>query len=149
MKQNVKKWLAISGTVVGAVAVGAVAMYFLDPERGSYRRGYIRNKAWRSGKSFSDAMGNAVGNRLPQYWQRAKDAAAHAGHMIDDSSLTQKLRAEVARFADAANDIDVQVNNGYAYLRGAAPRKIAHKLAKRARSISGVLGVENHIALRA
>ena len=153
MKQNVKKWLMISGSVIGAVAAGAAVMYLFDPERGVERRASIRQRTWRAGKSLGRSINESIPRHLTEgnfsHLPWAQRFANGATDTINDSVLAQRLRSEVARFAHAANDVDVSVDNGRVYLRGSAPAKIAHKLAKRARAIGGVTGVENHLALRA
>ena len=146
---RVKKWLGYVGVAVGAIGAGATLMYFLDPERGAYRRANFRSRVTRQGRELS----NTVMATLPSQWQNGISRAAPFAHSLgeaaNDAQINQRLRFEVARYAGVGSDVDVAVNNGHVYLRGWAPPKVAHKLAKRAKSISGVRAVENHIAMRA
>lgn len=146
---RVKKWLGYAGVAVGAIGAGAALMYLLDPERGSHRRAQLRFKMTHTSRQ----LGNSVVANLPNNWQsRVKRALPSAHSLVDaanDAQINQRLKFEVARYARAGSDVDVAVNNGLVYLRGWAPPKVAHKLAKRAKSISGVRAVENHIAVRA
>ena len=142
---RVKKWLGYAGAAVGAIGAGAALMYFLDPERGAYRRANFRSKVTR--------QSHEIGNTVMSQWQngvsRALPLAHSLGEAANDAQINQRLKFEVARYAGVGSDVDVAVNNGHVYLRGWAPPKVAHKLAKRAKSISGVRAVENHIAMRA
>lgn len=142
---RVKKWLGYAGAAVGAIGAGAALMYFLDPERGAYRRTNFRSKVTRQSRE--------IGNTVMSQWQngvsRAMPFAHSLGEAANDAQINQRLKFEVARYAGVGSDVDVAVNNGHVYLRGWAPPKVAHKLAKRAKSISGVRAVENHIAMRA
>lgn len=146
---RVKKWFGYAGIAVGAIGTGAALMYFLDPERGAHRRSNFRYKMTHRGRQLS----NSVMANLPSKWQNGVSQAlpfAHSlGDAANDAQINQRLQFEVARYAGPGSDVDVAVNNGHVYLRGWAPPKVAHKLAKRAKSISGVRGVENHIAMRA
>lgn len=146
---RVKKWLGYAGVAVGAIGAGAALMYLLDPERGAHRRAHIRFKMARQGKQ----LGNSVMANLPSNWKNTvANALPSAYSLVDaanDAQINQRLQFEVARYARDGSDVDVAVNNGLVYLRGWAPPKVAHKLAKRAKSISGVRAVENHIAMRA
>lgn len=149
---RVKKWLGYAGVAVGAISAGAALMYLLDPERGSHRRAQLRFKMTRTSRQLG-SLGNNVLANVPNNWQSRVKRALPSAHTLadaaNDTQINQRLQFEVARYARDGSDVDVAVNNGLVYLRGWAPPKVAHKLAKRAKSINGVRAVENHIAVRA
>ena len=134
---NVKPWLLAAA----GVAVGVTAIYFLDPRYGGQRRAWAADRFRHSGhrlqhrasEMWSDVSAEAA--RLP--WRTRKMA---------DRVLEDKVRSQLGRLRNVADDIDVKVEQGRVYLRGWATPRAARKLIKQTR----VLGaeVQNQLALR-
>jgi hypothetical protein len=55
------------GQLITGVVVGAGAMYLLDPDRGSRRRGLLQEKSSELGRQLSDRF-PAVGAQDPERW---------------------------------------------------------------------------------
>ena len=56
--------------------LGAVAMYFLDPERGTYRRNVTRDRVAGTGRDAADDVARA-GRRIGAEVYGAKETVAH------------------------------------------------------------------------
>jgi osmotically-inducible protein OsmY len=98
--------------LVGA-AIGAAAMWFLDPERGGDRRtqalGYARQgkeQAAQAGESVSQAVGS-------------DEERAPAAERLNDPALQAKVESEIFRPEGAPKgEVSVNVEDGVVYLRG-------------------------------
>jgi osmotically-inducible protein OsmY len=127
-----------------AGALGAALAYFLDPASGRRRRHVARDKA---GKYFRQAGRQAQGAATQA--QGMKSKATHMSEVPkpqpDDVTLTRKVETEIFRDAEVPKgQINVNVEDGVVYLRGELPeRDLIADLEKQARSVQGVLGVEN------
>jgi len=87
----------------------------------------------------------------PKVEARARDAATTAGKLVDDSAITAQIAARLARDPDlSALKIDVDTKDGVVVLRGPAPTDAARQRAgEMARSIGGVLSVDNQLIVKA
>jgi hypothetical protein len=128
---------------IAPLAVGAFAMYLLDPDRGARRRALIRDKAvWASRKTRDGAA--ALGCDLQN---RATGLVAEMRGMfdrsaVDDRKLEARVRAELGRVSSHPGAITVFASDGHVTLSGPILAG-EHDLVTRA--VSSVRGV-THVA---
>jgi osmotically-inducible protein OsmY len=126
-------------------AVGAAAVYFLDPEQGARRRSIALDKS----RSYA-RQGAQEAQRKASYAEGVARGAAHPGDdtqpgELDDATLTRKVETEIFRPADAPKgQVDVNAEDGVIYLRGQLddPSQ-ADALVEAARNVPGVRAVKN------
>jgi osmotically-inducible protein OsmY len=132
-------------------ALGSLAGFFLDPDRGRRRRALIRDRARalaRRASSRAERAGGAVGARVYGMSQQALHLREQPKD-YDDVTLTRKVETELFRPANVPKgQIDVNVQKGVVQLRGEVPRPdLIDELVDKARRIQGVREVENLLHL--
>jgi osmotically-inducible protein OsmY len=137
-------------SALGGAAVGALAVWFLDPDSGKRRQNIARDKAMKYARRGKD---EAV--RKADYAAGAAKGAAtsavpgtsrpDAGERLNDPALARKVESEIFRAADAPKgQVAVDVQDGVVYLRGELEdRDAIDRLAEAAGEVEGVRGVEN------
>jgi osmotically-inducible protein OsmY len=116
---------------IAAALVGALAMYFLDPERGTYRRGVTRDRISGSAEAYG------VAQKLTHLDADEPPAS--------DATLAQKVMTELFRDEEIPKgDINIDAARGVVFLRGEIerPDMIEH-IESRVRRIDGVRDVRN------
>jgi osmotically-inducible protein OsmY len=127
-----------------AGAIGAALAYFFDPENGRRRRSLATDKA---GKYFRRGTWRARG--AAEHASGLKQKATHLKEepkpQPDDVTLARKVESEIFRAADVPKgQINVNAEDGVVYLRGEVEKPdLIEDLEAKARSVQGVLGVEN------
>lgn len=130
-----------------AALVGALAMFFLDPDRGSYRRSVTRDRMAGSGRDVADDLGRA-GRKIASDAYGVKQKIANLDRddvPQNDGMLADKVKTELFRDPDIPKaDVNVNVVDGVVYLRGQVERPdVIETMESRVRRIDGVLGVQN------
>jgi osmotically-inducible protein OsmY len=130
--------------LVFAGAIGAALAYFLDRENGRRRRKVAADKA---GKYFRQAGRQAQGVGARAQGVKAKVARRREQEkpQPDDVTLARKVETEIFRDAEVPKgQINVNAEDGVVYLRGEVEQpEMIRDLEDRARTVQGVLGVEN------
>jgi len=134
---------------VACLALGVGAMYFMDPTDGARRRAQFRDK-------FLSAFGRMATNLEKQgrnIWNRANGMmhearSSFSNEQVDDNTLTERVRAQIGRFADNAGAIEVQCVQGRTTLRGPIQASQLNRLLKGIRGIRGVSGIDNQLDVR-
>ncbi len=132
-------------TFAAGAAAGGAAAYFLDSESGNRRRSVARDKAQKYARRGAgaaqgvQAQARAVGAKA-QHAATGGDSAP-----TDDITLTRKVETEIFRGAEVPKgQINVNAEDGVVYLRGEVEKPdLIEELGAKARSVQGVLGVEN------
>ena len=128
-------------------AIGALIVYFFDPQNGARRRNMARDRVLaffrKRGRDAAQA-GRAVSTEA----YGAKEKVTHLREEpkdYDDQTLKAKVESEVFRPADAPKgDVAVNVENGIVYLRGEVERpELIEELEAQVAKVQGVRGVEN------
>jgi len=132
--------------VIGAVAAGAVVMYFLDPSRGHRRRALVRDQVVskshrlrREMKRFSEDLGNRAYGTLTEMSSRQHVEA------LSDDTLNQRVRAAFGREIRHPKSIQSFVTNGVVTLAGPILESEVRKILRCARKVPGVRGVINQL----
>ena len=128
--------------LIGALGLGAAAVYFLEPARGRRRRHLVTDKIIHSGHVATDAIG--VTSR--DLANRARGALAVARNALteddaDDIVIADRVRSELGRVSSHPGAIEVTVDNGLVTLSGAVLDHEADKLVDRVHGVRGVTDV--------
>lgn len=156
-------------TIVVGAFVGAVLMFFFDPEQGRRRRALLRDQITRATESAEDRA-NELGKRAKETYQetrsnvesaantlqnRAQDAQyqVRAGmdylqetiEEVTDVDLVQRVRSELSNHVWQPHLLDVSAENGKITLRGQLPQDQINRLMTAIAAIPGVREVENDL----
>lgn len=133
------KWLA-------GAAIGAVAMYLSDPDRGKRRRALIRDKVRSTAHRSEDAIETAsrdLANRMQGVRAKARHLFSRRDKTTDDQHLTERVRAKVGRAVSHPHAIKVHAHYGTVILSGPVLTHEKEQLLDAVRSVSGVLAVDD------
>jgi len=133
--------------IVASVALGAMAMYAFDPDKGRRRRALARDKAVSvllDTRHAAGATRRDVTHRLEGLRARARRLWRHRP-TTDDLQLIERVRARMGRLVTHPHAIQVGANRGRVTLSGPIlAREVAPLLAS-IRTVWGVDSVENQL----
>lgn len=133
--------------VLRAAALGAAAMYLLDPDNGRRRRAIARDKAQSLVHNASEvvcAAGRDVANRARG--ARAATRRAFSAPIVeDDLRLIERVRARIGRAVSHPHAIQVGANDGWVTLSGPVLADEVDGLLRAAANVPGVQGVNEHL----
>jgi uncharacterized membrane protein len=132
--------------LLGGAALGAVTMYFFDPQSGRRRRSVCRdqfNELWHERRDAAGVIGRDLGHR-------AKGLAAEARHLItpdhaDDLVIAERVRSAMGRSVSHPRAIEVKSQGGRVTLRGPILANEVPGLLACAAAVRGVKGVDNQL----
>jgi hypothetical protein len=133
--------------VLRAAALGAVAMYLLDPDNGRRRRAIARDKAQSLVQNASEvvaAAGRDVANRA-RGARAATRRALYAPTVADDLQLIERVRARIGRVVSHPHAIQVGAQDGWVTLSGPILADEVSGLIRAASNVPGVRGVSEHL----
>lgn len=139
MKDNVSKMLAVTG----ALSLGALLMYYLDPEQGRRRRALAGDKVKSAGKEMShmaDVAARDATNRGRGLAARMRSGLRRDD--VDDATLAQRVRSRIGRCVSNPGAIDVSVHDGTVQLSGPILKTEMKSLMSAVWSTRGVQNVE-------
>lgn len=130
------------GSLAQGMALGATAMYLLDPDRGHRRRAMISQAALREvekGREAASVMARDASNR-------ATGVKSRLGSRLmpddaDDEKISQRVRSALGHVCTHPGAIKVDTNEGVVWLRGdvfASELKGVLRAARRARGVQSV-----------
>jgi hypothetical protein len=122
---------------LGAVAAGALAMYYLDPELGAQRRAVLAELV-RTGLPGSE--------RRPQSRGRTVRRAYHRPVMSDpqsDAELRDRIQGRLGRLVSHPRAIQIQVDEGVVRLTGRVLAKERDGLLEQVQQMPGVQKLVN------
>lgn len=135
--------------LMGGVALGAAAMYILDPDRGRRRRAVLRDKL-RS--SLGDA-GDLARVSARDAGHRAQGIGAVVRRLFspvgptDDLVLIERVRARMGRVVSHPHAIQIGARAGRVVLSGPILANEAPRLIRAVRSVWGVLEVDDQLVV--
>lgn len=140
-------WTAGLALAFGA-ALGAVAMYLWDPQRGKARRARWQEQAAGKARDLVEDLAAQAEDALNRARGAvAKLGAAVASHQADpDSVIAARLRSRLGHITRHAHAIQTEVVNGVAILQGALPEDEHQRVIAEVRGVPGVKGVDDRIA---
>jgi uncharacterized membrane protein len=130
--------IPVARTIVSA-AVGATAMYWLDPATGRRRRALLRERLGSVGNELGDAVG--VAGRDFSYRAQgvgARIRSAFSAEEISDEVLVERVRAALGRAVSHPRAIEVTATDSQVKLSGDV---LAHEHSALLDTVSSVRGV--------
>ncbi len=100
-------------SLLGGAGLGAAAMFLLDPDNGSDRRGGIATTAGRAASSTHDALQASLQNAGDYVRTAASHVSDHVGQTADD--VSQHAQSVVAQARKAVEDA---IHSGVGKVRG-------------------------------
>jgi len=132
---------------MAGIAVGAVAVYLLEPRTRLRRQALLRDKtislAHRS-LYLSSKLSRHLRNRLAVLIAITTDIIRPEG-FDSDTKIAARVRSELGRATRHAHAVSVVVEKGRVSLRGALPPHEAGVVVRAAEVVKGVRHVENLI----
>jgi hypothetical protein len=131
--------------VAGALAAGAFATFFLDPDQGRRRRAIARDRlasGLRHAADSSQALAHGLRNRTTGLVAGARRRLSPAP--VSDDVLAERVRARMGHNVSHAS-IDVQVVQREVTLRGPVLDSEIEALLRAVRAVPGVRGVVNQL----
>lgn len=103
-----------------------------------------------SAKSSASQVGQAVSGVAKDAANKVRSAASEVKQQVEnattsDTTLTSRVRVEVARNVRAPGAIEVAVNNGVVTLTGKIPASEVQALVEKVQALSGVSSVDNRL----
>ncbi|HET7583476.1 MAG TPA: BON domain-containing protein [Gemmatimonadaceae bacterium] len=131
---------------VAGMAVGAMLMYFLDPDRGRRRRAVARDQAVHLAREVGGAArGAAADVRNRAQGVKAEAQGRSREEQVSDAVLVERVRAELGHATRHAGAIQVAVENGVVTLRGPVLADELADVLSAVRTTRGVEDVENEL----
>ncbi|HJV73939.1 MAG TPA: SRPBCC family protein [Noviherbaspirillum sp.] len=135
--------------LISAAALGAVAMYMSDPDRGRRRRALATDKVRSLATKTSDAIDVAtrdLGNRAQgMRAQATRTFSRHATDTDNDELTVARVRKEIGRVVAHPRAIKVTAQQGYVSLRGSVLAHEKQQLLDRVKSVPGISEVDDKL----
>ncbi|MEN3366945.1 MAG: hypothetical protein V7606_4219 [Burkholderiales bacterium] len=135
-------------TWLAGAAIGAVAMYMTDPERGRRRRALARDKMQHLVNKTSDALDATtkdLGNRVQGLRAGASRRLLGPSAVTDDQLLVERVRAKLGRAVSHPHAIKVEAHQGRVVLSGPILAHEKEQLLQVVRDVAGVADVEDQL----
>ena len=133
--------------LVSGIAIGGIAAYFFDPDRGARRRAELKQQSihlqklslrWGS-RFFRDAKNRSRGLLHP-----GKIGSAHP----DDRVLHERIRSSFGRKLRSPHAVKVRVQAGHVTLSGQVLEAEVDDLLDCVNSVNGVKKIENELKIQ-
>lgn len=132
-------------------ALGAAAMYMLDPDKGRRRRAIARDKTARfltdAGETVCEATRD-IANRAHGARARAR-RTLHRDTVSDDLRLIERVRACIGRVVSHPHAIQVGARDALVTLSGPILAGEVQALLATVRAVPGVSAVDDHLVVHA
>jgi uncharacterized membrane protein len=129
-------------------ALGALAMYFLDPQQGRRRRARTRDKAVHAGRVLNEAgrvTARDTVHRARGMWASTRRLFDH--EPVTDAVLVGRVRAELGRFVSHSHAIEVVAEGGHVTLSGPIVAEEVRPLLRHVRRVPGVRAVSDRLTV--
>jgi uncharacterized membrane protein len=129
-------------------ALGALAMYFLDPQQGRRRRARTRDKAVHAGKVLNEAgkvTARDTAHRVKGVWASTRKLLNH--ERVEDDVLVGRVRAELGRYVSHSHAIEVAAEGGHITLSGPILAEEVRPLLRCVRRVPGVRAVSDRLSV--
>ncbi len=129
-------------------ALGAIAMYFLDPQAGRRRRARTRDKLAQTARRVNEASRVTARDTA----QRARGVIAEAKRLlqredVSDLTLVGRVRSALGRVVSHPHAIEVSVTDGHVMLAGPILADEVRPLIRTVRHVSGVHGLDDRLTV--
>lgn len=129
-------------------AIGAFAMYFLDPHEGRRRRARTRDKMVHAGKVLNEAgkvTARDTAQRAYGVWASTRKLFKHED--VTDEVLVERVRAELGRYVSHPHAIEVVAEGGHITISGPILPEEVRPMLRCVRGVSGVRGVSDRLTV--
>jgi CBS domain-containing protein len=129
-------------------AVGAGAMYFLDPRQGARRRALFRDACVRlcnETRHAADVAVRDLSNRMQGLQAEIGSYFRGSSGPADDDQLVARIRTQLGRACSHPRALEVEAHNGRVTLRGPVLAAEAQRVFDCVRHVRGVQHVENQM----
>ncbi len=129
-------------------ALGALAMYFLDPQQGRRRRARTRDKAVHAGRVLNEAgkvTARDTVHRARGVW--ASTRKLFNTEPVSDEVLVGRVRAELGRFVSHSHAVEVTAEGGHVTLSGPILAEEVRPLLRHVRRVPGVRAVSDRLTV--
>ena len=129
-------------------ALGALAMYFLDPQQGRRRRARTRDKAVHASRVLNEAgkvTARDTVHRAKGVWASTRKLFDH--QPVSDEVLVGRVRAELGRFVSHSHAIEVSAEGGHVTLAGPILAEEVRALLRCVRRVPGVRAVSDRLTV--
>jgi uncharacterized membrane protein len=136
--------------ILTSAAIGALAMYFLDPQAGRRRRARTRDKvehAQRRLRNAYEVTARDARHRAQGLQAMSRRLLQRSGDAADDETLVGRVRAVLGRYVSHPHAIEVSAAGGQATLSGPILAAEVPALLGAVKRVLGVRGVENRLAV--
>jgi uncharacterized membrane protein len=129
-------------------ALGALAMYFLDPREGRRRRARTRDKMVHASKRLNEAGKVTARDTV----HRARGVLATARKLfeheeVSDAVLVERVRAELGRAVSHPRALQVAADHGHVTLSGPVLSEEVRPLLRCVRGVPGVRAVSDRLTV--
>lgn len=130
------------------LAAGAALMYAFDPDRGAFRRHYLRDKTLRYARDTGRTIARQADYRAGQVKGALYEARnAVTSEEVSDDTLRERIRAELGHCTTNAHGVIVEVRDGCVTLRGRVPAEEEDKVVAAVRAVRSVCEVDNQLSV--
>jgi hypothetical protein len=140
--------LARTKAFLFGLSLGAAWVYYLDADRGAYRRAVLRDRTlhlFRRAGAELDAGLRDLAHRAQGLGARARQALV--GGAVPDLVLVERVRAQMGRGVSHSRAIEVRAERGIVTLKGPILATEVESLVSRVKSVRGVRDVERELEL--
>ena len=130
------------------LCVGAIAMYFLDPQTGRRRRALVHDQVTHAKAAlvdFQDAKRKDLAYRARGLWSAF--TTAFRPRDDSDAALNARLRAKLGRLVSHPQAIETAVVSGRAVLRGQILPSELERVLDELPRVPGVSEMENQLTV--
>jgi uncharacterized membrane protein len=129
-------------------ALGALAMYFLDPHEGRRRRARTRDKVVHAGRRLNEAGKVTARDTVHRAYGVLAGARKLFTHEeVADSVLVERVRAELGRVVSHPHAVEVSSDHGHVTLAGPILAEEARPLLRCVRQVAGVKAVSDRLTV--
>lgn len=133
-------------TLLAGIGIGALLMYFFDPDRGTRRRHTASDQTARSLRKVARRLRDrAESTRNHVRGAAAELRARRRNEMVDDDRLVARVRAELGHHVRHTSAIEVSASGGRVKLSGPVLAREVDDVLTATAAVRGVRGVENQL----
>lgn len=131
---------------LAGAAVGAIAMYLFDPDRGRRRRALLRDQVVSAASHLDDTI-ETIAHDLAHRAQglMAEARSAMAEEQVSDEVLVNRVRAKMGRVVSHPGAVEVTAVQGRVILSGVVLEYEHEDLLRAARAVEGVREAEDRL----
>ena len=133
---------------LGSLGLGALLMYFYDPQSGRRRRALLEDQCSHTMRKLSEAqrvVARDATNRIHGLKAEAQRLVHRDGSRNDDVVIAERVRAALGRAVSHPGAIQVQIADGVATLQGDILASELQNLLDCASAVRGVRSVDNRL----